>query len=659
MLKKKDLDRLKEKVAYSTYFENLMQERIRNVLLVCSKYDAFVLEEDGRVEEHIFKEYVSLNLRNTPSFIQAFSLKKAIEILSEQDIDLIIIMLKGKDIFRYARLIKKEYPDIPIVLLTYFSREVSIKLDEEKPEYVDYVFSWLGNADILLAVIKLIEDTMNTKHDVLDEGVQVILLIENSIRYYSSYLPNIYKIIFKQSTRFMAEGLNEYQKMLRMRGRPKILLALDYEEAISLYGKYKDNILGIISDISYNKNNRMDDLAGIKLLQKVKKDNKNIPFILQSSKDENREYADQYNVGFIHKYSTTLSMELKDYINRYFAFGDFVFRDPETLKEISRASDLKTLHKSLKTIPDESLVYHIKRDDFSKWFFARALFPLGRLFKKITYENFYNLDDVRIFLYDSISFFRARRSKGVIAKFDKKRYDDFFLFSRIGDGLIGGKARGLAFIDLLIKENRLFDKYKNINISIPKTTVLSTEVFDEFMSNNNLYEIGLSDLEDSEILSYFIKAWFPNRYREDLETFISYVNNPIAVRSSSMLEDSQYQPFAGIYKTYMIPNVINNKRLTLEMLINAIKSVYASVYYKSSKSYMTATSNSVAEEKMGIVLQEVCGKKYDNRFYPTISGVARSLNYYPIPPERAFDGIVNIAFGLGRIIVSEGISLHY
>jgi len=596
-----------------TEFDRLMQKRIYKVLLICSAYDAFLLEEDGRIEEQIFNEYVSLNLRYPPQIIHVKTADKAFEVLENDNIDLVITMLSvgGMDPFMMAKKVKKSYEETPIVVLTPFSREVSIRLSREDTSAIDYIFCWLGNADILLAIIKLIEDAMNVEHDVEEVGVQCILLVEDSVRFYSSYLPLIYRIVFTQSKKFMDEGLNEHQKMMRMRGRPKILLANSYEEAMDLYQKYKDNLLGIISDVSYEREGKKDQEAGIKLAKFVKKENPYMPFLLQSSNKSLKRYVTKkLRVGFLYKNSNSLLLELKAFLNKYLGFGDFIFIDPDTGKEVERVSDLKSLQEKLFDIPDKSLMYHFERDHVSKWLNARGLFSIA------------------------------------------------VTFSRIGDGSIGGKARGLAFLNMLIKKHSVTASRFDTILTIPTTVVLSTDIFDEFMDINDLYPIGLSDRSDEEILEVFVKADMPERIKGDLEKFISVIKKPIAIRSSSVLEDSHYQPFAGIYSTYMIARD-EDVSVTLTQLCDAIKCVYASVFYRSSKSYMEATMNVIDEEHMGIVLQEVVGQQHDDIFYPTFSGVARSINFYPIPPEKTEDGIVNVALGLGKQIVEGEASLRF
>ena len=643
-----------------TSFDNLMKKRIYHVLLIASTYDAFMLEDDGRIDEQIFNEYVSLNLRYPPQFIIATSLKQAFEILRDESIDLIITMfnVEKTDTFDMAKTLKAKYPAKPIVVLTPFSREISLRVNLEDLSVIDYIFCWLGNADILLAIIKLIEDKMNVEHDVEEVGVQVMLLVEDSIRFYSSYLPNIYKIIFQQSKQFMSEGLNEHQMMLRMRGRPKILLATSYEEAVAFYTKYKENLLGIISDVSYMNGGKMDKEAGLKLATLVKADDPYMPMLLQSSEEKWKQRAKDHRVGFLLKSSKTLLHDLRNFIIEFFAFGDFVFRDPATGEEVARVSDMQSLQHKIFEIPDEPLRYHLSHNHFSKWLYARALFPIARTFKTITLDDFADLDETRRYLYDAIASYRLNKARGVIAQFYRERYDEYLTFTRIGEGSIGGKARGLAFLDSMIKRHEVFSQYDDVVVTIPRTVVISTDIFDEFMEENGLYDFALSGYPDKDILDRFVKARLPFRIHEDLYTFISFIRNPVAIRSSSLLEDSHYQPFAGIYSTYMIPNIRNDERGMMEMLSNAIKSVYASVFFHDSKAYMTATSNLIDEEKMAIVLQEVCGSMFDNRFYPTISGVARSINFYPVDPEKPEDGIANIALGLGKHIVDGGQTLR-
>ncbi|MBT3173812.1 MAG: phosphoenolpyruvate synthase [Lentimicrobiaceae bacterium] len=645
-----------------TSFIHLMRRRIYQVLLISSVYDAFMLEEDGRIDEQIFHEYTSLNLRYPPQFLKATNEEEALQILESESIDLVISMLSAEkeSTFELTDYIKNEYPDVPIVMLTPFSREVTLKLEKLELRSVDYVFSWLGNADILLAIIKLIEDSMNVDNDVDEVGVQAILLVEDNIRFYSSYLPIMYKIIFQQSKSFVNEGLNEHQRMMRMRGRPKILLATNYEDAFSIYIKYKKNLLGVISDIRYMRNGVIDKNAGFALCSHIKLDNPYTPLLLQSSDKKNNVRAKELKIGFLDKNSKTLTLDLREFIKEYFAFGDFVFKDPKLGIEVARAKDLKDLQDKIYDIPSNSLRYHIQRNHFSKWLRARALFPLAELFRSFKSDDFEDLDEIRYFIHNAISQFRISKARGVISQFNRDTFDKYFSITRLGQGSIGGKARGLAFLDTLIKRNNLYTYFDKIEIAIPKTVVIGTDIFDEFMDINKLYSIALSDTySDQEILDRFLESKLPETALGDIYKIASSIESPLAIRSSSLLEDSQYQPFAGIYNTYMIPFRKNDPERMFSMMQSAIKAVYASAYYADSKAYMQATKNVIDEEKMAIVIQEVVGSSYGDKFYPTISGVGRSIDYYPLEPGVPEDGTVSLAFGLGKYIVDGGLSLRF
>lgn len=643
-----------------TSFANLMTRRIYNILLVASKYDSFVLEDDGRVDEQIFNEYVSLNLRYPPRFTQVSTGDEALTALNKGNYDLIIMMPSDKqDLnFETAKLVKNKYSHIPIVVLTPFSREVSKYMEKADLSAIDYVFSWLGNTDLLLAIIKLIEDKMNVDQDIESVGVRVILLVEDSVRFYSSILPNLYKFVLEQSRNFATEALNAHQEMLRMRGRPKILLARNYEEAAEMYKKYHDNLLGLISDMSFNRDGSKDKLAGIHFCKKVRAKDPVLPIILNSSEFENKSYSDEISAGFINKASKTFPQELRRLMTDNFGFGDFVFKDPDTGEELIRIKNLKEFQEQIFNIPDKSLRYHLGKNHASRWLYSRAMFPLAKFIENVPIEDYEDSMEARKIISDAIVMYRRTKNQGVIAEFKKERFDKYSNFVRFGDGSLGGKGRGLAFIDALIKRNPDLGDFENVNICIPKTLVLCTGIFDQFMESNNLYPIALSDASDEEILKSFKAAHLPDGFNDNLRAFLSVVKNPIAVRSSSLLEDAHYQPFAGIYSTYMIPFDEDIEK-TLTMLKKVIKAVYASAFYQSSKAYMVATSNVIDQEKMAIILEQVCGTAYQDRFYPTFSGVARSLNYYPIGHETAEDGIANIALGLGKYIVDGGTTLRF
>ena len=579
--------------------------------------------------------------------------------MKDRNFELIICMpnMDNRDIFAAATEIKIHYPNIPIVVLTPFSKEVSKRIANEDLSAIDYVFSWLGNAELLLAIIKLIEDKMNAPDDTASVGVQIILLVEDSVRFYSSALPHLYKFVLEQSQMFAKEALNDHQRTLRMRGRPKIKLARTYEEAVRIFNQYRDNMLGIISDMSFMHDGVKDPYAGYKFGQYVRKTGLIIPFVLESSEASNKVYAKELGASFIDKNSKSYPQDLRKKIMQRFGFGDFVILNPQTKEEIMRIKDLKDLQKKVFQIPDDSLVYHLSRNHFSRFFYSRAMFPPAEVLKRVDVSDYKDMDEARKLIFDLIVQYRRMKNSGVVAVYQKERFDEYSNFARIGDGSLGGKGRGLAFIGAMVKRYPKLE-HDHFAVTIPKTVVICTDIFDEFMETNELYPVALSDVDDETILKYFLRASLPARLIEDLMAFFDVVKSPIAVRSSSLLEDSHYQPFAGIYSTYMVPK-LEDKYDMLRTLSDAIKAVYASVFYRDSKAYMTATSNLIDQEKMAIVLQEVVGNRYNDRFYPTISGVARSLNFYPIGNEKAEDGIANIALGLGKYIVDGGQTLRF
>ncbi len=641
-----------------TSFVDLMARRIFNVLLVANPYDAFMLEDDGRIDEKIFAEYSKLGLRFPPRFKQVASREEAEQEMQRGSYDLLICMpgTDNNDVFDIARSIKEAYPQVPIVVLTPFSHGVNRRMEQEDLSIFEYVFCWLGNTELLLSIIKLIEDKMNLEHDT-QSGVQMILLVEDSIRFYSSLLPLLYKFVLKQSLLFASEALNSQLEQLRMRGRPKIVLARSYEEAWELWQRYGDNTLGVISDCRYPKDGKKDELAGFKLLSEIRRQDSYIPLVLESSESNAGELAEKCYARFIDKNSKKMDVDLRNILSRYFGFGDFVFRDPSSMNELIRIRNLKELQDNIFTLPRESLLYHISHNNVSRWLCSRALFPIAEFLKHITWDSLQDVDAHRQIIFDAIVSYRKMRNQGVVAVFQRERFDKYSNFARIGEGSLGGKGRGLAFLDHIIKRHTDLNEMDAVQTMIPKTVVLCTDVFDEFMDSNELYHVALSDVSDEEILRYFLHARLPQSLVGDLMAFLDVVKSPIAIRSSSLLEDSHYQPFAGVYSTYMIPYVADPYE-RLRLLSDAIKSVYASVYFRSSKDYMVATSNLIDQEKMGVILQEVVGKQYDTRFYPTFSGVARSINYYPIDHEKAEEGTVNLALGLGKYIVDGGVCLR-
>ena len=664
-------------------FVNLMMRRIYNVLIVANPYDAFMLEDDGRIEEKIYNEYMELGLRYPPTFTQVSTTEEAAQVLRSTVIDLVICMPGNadNDAFDVARDIKGKFPSIHCVVLTPFSHGITKRMENEDLSIFDYVFCWLGNTNLILSIIKLIEDKMNLEHDIREAGVQMILLVEDSIRFYSSILPNLYNYILEQSKNFSQEALNRHAATMRMRGRPKVVLARTYEEAQKLYDKYSDNTLGVISDARFplksaakafgnevmpeeKPKHRTDTFgrekcpdAGLQLFRYIRKNDPFVPLIIESSESENRAKAEAEGFRFVDKNSKKMSVDLRRLMEEHMGFGDFIFRDPKTHEEIMRIHSLKELQDNIFNIPNDSMLYHISRNHMSRWLCARAIFPVSAFLKHVTWEKLQDVDAHRQIIFDAIVQYRHMKNIGVVAVFDRMKFDKYAHFARIGEGSLGGKGRGLAFLDNIIKRHPEFNQYENATVQIPKTVVLCTDIFDEFMMSNNLYPIALSDASDDEILKHFLHAQLPDSLIADFFTFFEATKSPIAIRSSSLLEDAHYQPFAGIYSTYMIPYLADKYQM-LQMLACAIKGVYASVFYRDSKAYMTATRNVIDQEKMAVILQEVVGKDYGTRYYPTMSGVLRSLNYYPIGDEEAEEGIASLALGLGKYIVDGGQTLR-
>ena len=664
-------------------FVNLMMRRIYNVLIVANPYDAFMLEDDGRIEEKIYNEYMELGLRYPPTFTQVSTTEEAAQVLRSTVIDLVICMPGNadNDAFDVARDIKGKFPNIHCVVLTPFSHGITKRMENEDLSIFDYVFCWLGNTNLILSIIKLIEDKMNLEHDIREAGVQMILLVEDSVRFYSSILPNLYNYILEQSKNFSKEALNRHAATMRMRGRPKVVLARTYEEAQKLYDKYSNNTLGVISDARFplksaakafgneveqeaNPEHGIDTFgrekcpdAGLRLFRYIRQTDPFVPLIIESSESDNRAKAEAEGFRFVDKNSKKMSVDLRRLMEEHMGFGDFIFRDPKTHEEIMRIRSLKELQDNIFNIPNDSMLYHISRNHMSRWLCARAIFPVSAFLKHVTWEKLQDVDAHRQIIFDAIVQYRHMKNLGVVAVFDRMKFDKYAHFARIGEGSLGGKGRGLAFLDNIIKRHPEFNQYENVTVQIPKTVVLCTDIFDEFMMSNNLYPIALSDASDDEILKHFLHAQLPDSLIADFFTFFEATKSPIAIRSSSLLEDAHYQPFAGIYSTYMIP-YLEDKYQMLQMLACAIKGVYASVFYRDSKAYMTATRNVIDQEKMAVILQEVVGKDYGTRYYPTMSGVLRSLNYYPIGDEEAEEGIASLALGLGKYIVDGGQTLR-
>ena len=644
-----------------TSFVNLMARRVFNVLLVANPYDAFMLEDDGRIDEKLFEEYTRLGLRYPPRFTQVSTQEEATQVLQQMRFELVICMpgTDNSDAFDIGRGIKEQFPDTPLVVLTPFSHGITRYMERQDLSLFEYVFCWLGNTELLLSIIKLMEDKMNLDHDIREGGVQMILLVEDSIRFYSSVLPNLYKYVLEQSRAFATEALNAHQATLRMRGRPKIVLARTYEEAWLLYDRYPGNTLGVISDVRFPlyEGGPKDAEAGVRLMRKIRACDEFLPLIMQSSESDNRRWAAEVGAGFVDKNSKKMNIDLRDRIEQHFGFGDLVFRNPGTGAEVVRVHNLKELQDNIFTIPEDSFVYHTARNHISRWLCSRAMFPLSEFLKRITQDEYEDVLEHRQLIFDAIVRYRKMKNRGVVAEYLRGRFDRFSHFAPIGEGSLGGKGRGIAFIDHILKKHAVFESLPDVEIRIPKTLVLCTDIFDRFMEKGGLYQVALSDAPDEAILQAFLATPLPEELLDDIQTFCEVVGGPVAVRSSSLLEDSHYQPYAGVYATYMIPDRADSHAMA-QHIAQAIKGVYASVYYSGSKAYMSATSNVIDQEKMAIILQEVVGDRHGTRFYPHCSGVARSINFYPVGEETADEGVVNLALGLGKHIVDGGKSLR-
>ena len=635
-----------------------MQRRVRRILLVCNNYDSFALEEDGRIDVQIAQEYAELNLSNPPAIDRAETTMEALQRIQQgerYDLIMLVYSAGGNEIWDFSAQAKQIQPECPIVLLSSFNKEFHRRIEQQDKRNIDYLFNWNNSTDLIIAIIKLIEDSLNAEHDIVEEGVRAILLVEDSVRYYSTYLPLLYKLVLHQNTISIRDALNEKQQLLRKRARPKVLMATCYDEAIDFYNLYRDNIIGVISDIGFvihkgdlSSSEKLD--AGIDLCQLIRKENPTMPFLMQSSQESMRSVANKLKAGFVVKRSKTLTQEVSEYIEREFGFGDFIARDPRTGKEIDRASDLEGFERIISTISPAAFRRLSDNNYLSKWLFARGLFSVGRPVSALQIKDDTDIENVRQMNIRLIHDYRINQALGVVAKYAPDTYNDTIWFARCGDGAMGGKGRGLAFLNHMLQKYDLYDHWPEVRVFVPRTMVITTDYFDTFIHDNGLQYVINADLTDEEILSEFVAAMLPLELREALRHFIRVTQRPLAVRSSSKLEDSYYQPFAGVYSTYMIPNTENEDQ-QLRMLSKAVKSVYASVYFAASRGYIVSTGNVPSEEKMAIVLQEVCGEPEGEYYFPVISGVARSINFYPVGKEKPEDGIVKIAYGLGKAVV--------
>jgi len=643
-------------------FHELMTNKIREILLVSSPYDAYVMEEDGRLASRIINEYRGLNLSQPPRVTRTSSAYAALEYLNEKKFDMVITTphLEELDAYSLGRAIKKVKPDLPVILLAQSLRGLPNQPEHTNGQGIDKVFIWSGVPDFLLALVKNAEDRLNVDYDTKKANVRVLLLVEDSPLYYSSFLPLIYQEVVKQTQAVLEVGLNEEHRLLTMRARPKILLAVNYEEALALYERYQPYLFGVMSDSRLPRAQKLDDDAGFSLLAQIRKDIPDLPLLLMSSESGNQEKAKKIPAVFLDKNSPNLLSEIHHFFLNHLGFGHFVFRMPDGT-EVDRASNLRELEEKVARIPEESLWFHARRNHFSNWLMARSEIGLASAFRAVQASEFSSAEEMRRYIVSNLHGLRRWRQKGVVAQFNTAYFDpDVSDFVKIGQGSLGGKARSLAFMSALLQEDpAIYEKYKDIHIEIPKTLVISTDAFESFVSRNHLQHFAAEDVPDQEIADAFLKAQMPDWLVQELDFYVSQVNDPLSVRSSSALEDLQFQPYAGLYQTYMIPNNHPDPSVRLKQLTKAVKLVYASTYYESPKAFARHTSNRPQEEAMAVIVQKLTGEEYGNYYYPAISGVAQSHNFYPIPPMKREDGIAYIALGLGKTVVEGERALRF
>jgi len=634
-------------------FQDLMRHRVQEILLVASLYDSFILEEDGQLNELLLSKFLDLNLRHAPHLTRVSAGAEALALArNEARFDLIITTMQVGDMtaLDLARQVAEEGPAIPVILLAYDNRELNALAGRAEVSYFDRVFLWQGDARILLAIVKYVEDKLNVDHDTEAAGVQVILLVEDSVRYYSSFLPMIDTELLHHSQQLISEGVNLPHKILRLRARPKILLAGTFEEAWGYFSTYQEHILGIISDVEFPRGDELDGQAGVALARRVREIWPDLPILLQSSRPENEARARSVGASFLLKGSPVLLNDLRHFLVERLGFGDFVFRLPDG-SEVGRARDLRSLEELLATVPAESIAYHGERNHFSNWFKARTEFALAHKLRPRKVSDFATLEDLRQNLIQSIQEYRREQYLGTVADFDRESFDPASGFARIGRGSLGGKARGLAFIRRLLGEAQIGTRFPGVRVAVPPAVVLATDVFDQFLDENHLRDFAINSADDAALGRAFARAGFPSDAERDLEAFLDLIREPLAVRSSSLLEDSPYQPFAGVYETFMFSNSHPQREKRLAQLLGAVKRVYASTFSVKTKTHLKATTYRLEEEKMAVIIQPIVGAVHGDRYYPDFAGVARSYNFYPIPPLGAEDGIVAVALGLGRTVI--------
>ncbi len=645
-----------KKISFST----LMSWQVKSILLVSSIYDSFTFEEDGNLTEMLTSEYFELNLTYTPIIHRVSTAQQAINRIKAIPPDLVISMPRvgDMDVFEFGREVKQIQPDLTVILLAYDTRELAYLKSRHLETDIDRIFVWQGDARLFLTIIKLVEDYRNAEFDAISAGVKVILLIEDSIRFYSAYLPTLYTEIVEQTQVLMTDGANRMQKMKRMRARPKIILATTYEEGVRLWHQFGNNVLGIITDARFPKSGQVTADAGMQFALMARSADPRIPILMQSTEAANKPIAHDAGIAFINKSSPTLLRKLRDFLRGYLGFGEFHFRHPDGTI-ISSAHSLRELAKLLNTIPDESVALHARRNDFSTWLMARTEFDLAKAIRPIHSDEFASVDELRQYLLSAIDIYRHQVRAGIVEEFSRDSFEIDSGITRFGKGSLGGKGRGLAFINSLLDSYKIENKIPGVRIHVPPSAVVATGVFEEFIERNNLLALALSDTEDKVIREAFLAASLPEQIIEELSVFLENTTHPLAVRSSSLLEDSSHQPFAGIYDTFMLPNDDPDLSTRLNQLCTAIRLIYASTFYSDSKSYISSTPNRLEEERMAVIIQKIVGNKYDNYIYPHFAGVARSHDYYPIEEMKAEDGVASIALGLGRTVVDGGRAVRF
>jgi CheY-like chemotaxis protein len=642
-------------------FSDLARFRVHDILLVSSLYDSFILAEDGELHEVILKEFLDLHVRHTPGITHVSTAREALALAADRTRYNLVIAsadIGEMSATALARRLREAGIDTPVIALAYDMREVGQFSPAGEPSPIDRVFLWQGDVRLVPAIVKYVEDRRNVAHDTGELGVQAILVIEDNVRYYSSFLPTIYAELTQHAHSLVPEGVNVSHRLMRLQAQPKILLCGSYEEAWQYFTAYEDNILGVISDVEFPRNGRITRDAGLEFAREVRDRQPDVPIMLQSSRAENQAQARSVGAAFLLKGSPTLLQQLRRFMIDHLAFGDFVFRTPDG-REVGRARDLRELEQQLATVPAESLAYHGERNHFSNWFKARTDFALAHRLRPRKVSDFPTVEDLRQELMRAIQEYRHDTSRGVIVDFDRATFDPEATFCRLGGGSLGGKARGLAFVDVLLSQSRIAGRFSGVHIHVPRTIVLGTDVYDEFLERNDLRGFALESTDDAEIERRFVSGDLPPSAEGDLAAIVDLIRYPIAVRSSSLLEDSQYQPFAGIYKTFMLPNDHPRADVRLRQLLTAIKRVYASTFSHAAKRYLADAPYRLEEEKMAVVLQRIVGSSHGPRFYPDIAGVARSHNFYPLPPMRAEDGVAAVALGLGETVVCGGACFRF